>query len=1454
MTKGLEKFHPAVASWFSKKFEAPTEAQARAWESILAGEHTLVAAPTGSGKTLAAFLSAIDGLVRQGLEGSLQDTTYVVYVSPLKALSNDIQLNLQEPLAGIKQELTEMGLGENFQIRTFVRTGDTAASERATMVRRPPHIIVTTPESLFILLTSESGRRMLRTTRSIIVDEIHAMVQDKRGSHLSLSIERLEALTDGPLVRIGLSATQRPIEEVARFLVGTRNIDADNSPRCQIIDTGHVRELDLALELPPSPLEAVLSNEVWEEIYDRLAVLISEHRTTIVFVNTRRLAERVARHLSDRIGEEFVTSHHGSLSRDQRLGAERRLKSGELRALVATASLELGIDIGAVDLVCQLGSTRSIATLLQRIGRSGHTVGGQPKGRIFPMTRDELIDCAALMHAIGRGELDRLVIPEKPLDILAQQIVAELGAAEWSEDGLYELCVRSYPFRQLERNEFNETIGMLVSGFSTRRGRRSAYVYRDAVNHRLRGRRGARLAAVTSGGAIPDTSDYRVILEPGDITIGTINEDFAVESLAGDIFQLGNYSYRIRRVETGSVRVEDAHGQPPSIPFWLGEAPGRTKELSHAVSRLRTEISELISKEGPEAAMEWLKETGLGEAAAEQIVDYLKVTLESLGAMPSENTIVVERFFDEGGGTEIVIHSLFGSHLNRAWGLALRKRFCRKFNFELQAAATENSILFSFGPTHSFPLDSVFDLLKSQTAREILIQALLDSPMFTVRWRWNSTRSLAVLRWRSGHKVAPQLQRMMAEDLLALIFPEQLACAENLSGDVEVPDHPLVRQTVRDCLEEAMDVEGFLNLLKSIERGEIGLVVRESRQPSPLAQEVLTARPYAYLDDAPLEERRAQAVQSRRLLTPESAEDLGRLDQSAIDRVAEEAWPEANSPDELHDALLQIGSLTEEEGKGPLEADVYLRDLIEQRRATVMHHQGRRFWIAAERLIQLRAIYGQDMEIVPPISPPEEMAQEQWSAEDALVELVRGRLEHTGPQTARALATLYGLAIDLVQVALSRLEAEGFILEGKFSHEAGEIEWCARHILARIHQYTLSRLRREIEPVSSADFMRFLLEWQRVEVEDKGEGPDSLLAVIEQLEGFEAAASSWESDILPARITDYDPAWLDLLCQAGRVIWARISRPKQLEGRPGVATVRQTPITFLKRDNLPSWAGYLEPTSDASQFTTNTETVYQYMVTHGASFFADIVRGTSLLPSMVQESIGELVAAGVATSDSFIGIRTLLVRANTNRDEAKRRKRSSQFFGMENAGRWSIVSVAGVEPEGPSSTEMYARKLMARYGVVFRRLLERENTSPPWRELLRVYRRLEARGEVRGGRFIAGFSGEQFALAEAVSRLRAIRRRDPDGRLTSVGGADPLNLIGITLPGGRVAQHASNRILYRDGIPVAVLEAKQVRYLVEMEPAEAWQARAALLRRQVPPQLRPYLRDVATVEEIAKAG
>jgi len=1490
----LEYFHPAVRNWFRKHFPAPTEPQARAWPTIKQRRHTLIAAPTGSGKTLAAFLSAIDDLVWKAVDGQLVDETQVVYVSPLKALSNDIQINLQEPLRAIQQELEAMGI-EAPTIRTFVRTGDTPAKDRAAMTKKPPHIVVTTPESLYILLTSEGGRRMLATTRTLIIDEIHAMVDDKRGSHLSLSIERLQALIAsgyaglGPatgereaggtpahpgLVRIGLSATQKPIEEVARFLVGTANLEDNGMPLCTIIDTGHARKLDLAIEIPGSPLEAVTSNEVWEEIYNRVAALIGEHKTTLVFVNTRRMAERVARHLGERLGDENISAHHGSLARELRLSAEQRLKSGELSALVATASLELGIDIGAVDLVIQIGSTRAISTLLQRIGRSNHTVSGFPKGRVFPLSRDELVECAALMDSVRRGELDRLEIPEQPFDILAQQIVAAVAPEEWTEDALFETVRRAYPYRNLSREDFDAVVRMLSEGFTTRRGRRGAYLHHDAVNHRLRARKGARLSAITNGGAIPDTGDYRVIMEPSDTFVGTLNEDFAIESLAGDIFQLGNASYRIKRVEPGSVRVEDAKGQPPSIPFWLGEAPGRSAELSAAVSRLRTEIADRTDASANDAreatrvsSLDWLtNEVGLQTAAAEQIIEYLVTTKLALGVMPTQQQIVAERFFDENGSTHVVIHAPFGSHLNRAWGLALRKRFCRTFNFELQAAATEDSIVLSLGPTHSFPLETIFSYLNSKTVRDVLTQALLDAPMFNIRWRWNGTRALAIPRWRSGGKVPPQLQRMAAEDLLALVFPDQVACAENLTGPIEIPNHPLVTQTIRDCLDEAMDIRGLEALLQSIERGERSLIARDMVEPSPFAAEILTAKPYAFLDDAPAEERRTLAVMNRRFLDAESAADLGKLDQAAIDRVREEARPQAESADELHDALMQLGFMTVAEGSRN-EWRALLDELVNEKRATCLSvkpdplanpdtiGKGTDMWVAAERLVLLRAIHAGGS-LTPLIDPPASYASETWTLEDALVDIVRSRLDGVGPTTVDELAASISLPSGKIEQALARLEGEGFAMQGQFTPARNETEWCSRRLLARIHSYTLNRLRKEIEPVSAADFLRFLFVWHKVAPDHQVEGAESVAVILDQLEGFEAPAGSWESEILPARLADYDPAWLDALCLSGKLTWLRLSPPRlSPEKTSNSSPVRSTPLVLLSRKNVSVWNKVFPapPESNGVTLQTNPQAVYEHLKDHGASFFVDLIAGTKLLPSMVEEALGELVFRGLVSADSFTGLRALLtpLSKSTHREVEKRRRKHKQVYSMDNAGRWvclgthaSAVQQAGgmrTEAIDRDAIEAVAHKLLARYGVVFRKVIERESIKVPWRDLLRVYRRMEARGELRGGRFVGGFSGEQFATSEAVQLLRSIRRAAPDDTLISISAADPLNLVGIITPGARLSSSSSNRVLYRDGVPIALLEAKEIRFLVEMNAADQWKARNALLRRNVPPKVRAYL-------------
>jgi len=1432
----LSNFHPAVAQWFERSFAAPTQAQREAWPAIQAHQHTLVAAPTGSGKTLTAFLSALDDLVKRGLtpEG-LPDETAVVYVSPLKALSNDIHINLEAPLAGIRQVLAEMGLPD-VDIRTAVRTGDTPASERQKHFRKPPHIVVTTPESLYILLGSESGRAMLANVRTVIVDEIHAVAASKRGSHLALSLERLQALAAQPLVRIGLSATQKPIAAVARFLVG---VDDGGQPQpCRIVDIGYGKQRDLALQLPPTPLSAVMSTDQWAQVYDGVADLVRGHRTTLVFVNTRRMAERTARHLGERLGKEVVAAHHGSLAKEARLDAERRLKQGDLKVLVATASLELGLDIGDVDLVCQLGTPRSIATFLQRAGRSGHSVGGVPKARLFPQSRDELIECAALLDCVRRGELDALRIPVAPLDVLAQQLVAETACREWQEDELYALVRRASPYAQLTREQFDELVKMLGEGFSSRRGMRAGYVHRDAVHHRLRERKGARMTALMSGGTIPDTGDYAVILEPDAHTIGTVNEDFAIESLAGDVFQLGNASYRILRVEPGRVRVEDAQGAPPNIPFWLGEAPGRTDELSAGVARLREDVAVAIQRGGVEAGVTWLQQQlELEEEAARQIADYIAKALAALGEMPTQQRIVLERFFDESGGTQLVIHSPFGSRLNRAWGLALRKRFCRQFNFELQAAATEDAIILSLSTSHSFPLLEVSRYLHSSSALDVLIQALLDAPLFGVRWRWNATTALALPRFVGGRKVPPQLQRMKSEDLLATVFPDQVACLENIVGEREVPDHPLVAQTMDDCLHEAMDAEGWLEVLRGIEAGRIEVRACDLPLPSPLAAEVINARPYAFLDDAPLEERRTQAVQSRLYREAESADELGKLDPAAIAAVREEAWPQPRSVDEMHETLGVLGMISAVEARNEHGWQDWLHILAGQGRATLLQAQDAApaAWVATELLPMLAALYpGRGME--PVVQPPEEFASVAWSRETALRELLRARLTGLGPALPGGLANSLGLPLEEVELALLALQSEGYVMQGCFSG-GSEQQWCERHLLARIHRYTLRQLRREIEPVEPRDFQRFLFDWQHVSQGERVSGPEALASVLAQLEGYEAPALCWESELLPARVHGYSIQWLDDLCIAGRTLWTRL-RPSQGEaGARANLSLRATPIVLLPRRSAAPWKQMAAGAEEGAVLSSRAQRVVDYLDSQGASFFDELVDGAHLLRTELEDALAELVMRGRVTCDSYSGLRALLVPSSKRAASASRRRRRTSLFGVQDAGRWALIRSASNSAGGDrgEAVEHVARTLLRRYGVVCWRLLEREAAwLPPWRELIRVYHRLEARGEIRGGRFITGLSGEQFALPEAIAALRQVRRRAEDGAWLRVAAVDPANLVGTVLPGEKVPRVAGARVLYRDGVPVAKRVSGEITWLVELGEADQRAANLALMASDAP--------------------
>ena len=1432
--------HPLVRDWFVQRFGTPTEPQEQGWPHILAGRTTLISAPTGSGKTLAAFLACIDRLVRKGLAGDLQDRTEVLYISPLKALGNDIQKNLEIPLGEILQMAGQRGLLMP-QVRTAVRTGDTLMHERRAMLKHPPHILVTTPESLYILLTAERSRAILRDVETVIVDEIHAVADDKRGAHLTLSLERLEALSHfSPLIRIGLSATQKPIEEIAHFLTG------NGRPEPVIVNVGHKRQLDLAVEVPATQLGPIASNEMWDEIYDRIVELVGQNRSTLVFVNTRRLAERVSHQLAERLGEENVAAHHGSLSRKLRLTAENKLKDGQVKVLVATASLELGIDIGTVDLVIQISSPRAIAVALQRVGRSGHWRGAIPKGRFFATTRDELQECAALVRAIRHGDLDRLMIPEAPSDILAQQIVAICAAgtrtgeedAGWDEGDLFTLVKRAYPYRNLTRETYDSILEMLSEGIAARRGRYGAYLHHDRVNRKLRARRGSRLAAITSGGAIPETALFTVVAQPEGIVVGTVDEDFAVESNSGDIMLLGNSSWRIHRVEgkSGRMLVEDAHGAPPTIPFWRGEAPARTQELSFHVASLRKEISDRlrntfpvgVSQAQPEVAetVAWLKEEcGLDDSGAEQAIEYILQGRAVLGDVPTQDTIIAERFFDEGGGMQLVIHAPFGGRINKAWGLALRKRFCRSFNFELQAAATDNGLNIALAEQHSFPLADVFHFLNAETVQPILEQAALASPFFATRWRWDAGRALALLRFQSGKKVPPQIQRMRSDDLMASVFPDVAACQENIEGDIQIPDHPLIKEVMKDVLTEAMDLDGLKSLLRDMDEGRIRCVAVDTPVPSQFSHEILNANPYAYLDDAPLEERRARAVEMRRVLPESVLEEVGKLDPGAIAQVREEAWPDVRDADELHDVLHTLIALPSESqaavGVCPCisvavpQWSSHFQRLVQNGRAVNATANGRNYWVAAERARTFSLLFpGATFDI-----PLAELEASLPSRNDALLTLVTGWMSHLGPTSAPQLGELLGLPSSEIDAALLRMEASGAILRGNFTGGHSEhTEWCERRLLARIHRLTVATLRKQIEPVTAAQFMQWLLRWQHVAPGTQVQGERATLEIVRQLQGFEIPANAWERQILARRIADYDPKWLDQLCLTGAVGWGRLSpHPATLEdsaaGKRRVIPTSVAPITFFIREE----ADWMMPQHSASQqpeargLSEGARQVLDFLRHRGASFFADIVRGTDKLKAEVETALWELVAAGVVTADGFDNLRSLI--------DPKRRAGQGSGRGARprhSSGRWALL-YTDQAVERNRAVEATCWMLLKRYGIVFRDLLARETNLSKWRELQVAYRRIEDRGEIRGGRFVDGFIGEQFALPVAVESLRAARKLPPTEEIITLSAADPLNLVGIIVPGERVPAISGKIVSFRDGVAVQEAEPPTISQSLAMD-------------------------------------
>ena len=1545
--------HPVTAEWFLDKFGSPTEPQEHGWPAILAGEATVISAPTGSGKTLAAFLVCIDQLLRAAISGNLAPSTQVVYVSPLKALSNDIQKNLNGPLAEIQKLALERGYLCP-EIRTGVRTGDTLPKERAAMLRNPPHILVTTPESLYILLTAGKSREHLRRVRTVIVDEIHAVADDKRGSHLALSLERLDALVTGenklspgtfltgldtPPQRIGLSATQNPIDLVADFLTG---IHPDRKP-ATIIQVGQRRELDIAIEVPSDELSSVTSNGMWTEIFDKLAAYAESHRSTLVFVNTRRLVEKIAFALAERLGPEHVAAHHGSLSRTLRLDAEQRLKNGEIKILIATASLELGIDIGDIDLVCQISTTRAIATAMQRVGRAGHWRGAIPKGRLFATTRDDLLEQAALIRKMRSGELDQLQIPPQPTDVLMQQIVACCGAEPWEEDALYNTLRRAYPYRDLTWQQFDDLLNLLSEGIESTRGRYGAYLLRDHIQHRLHPRRGARMIAITNGGAIPETNLYSVILQPEGVQIATLDEHFAVDSSPGDVILLGTSSWRIQRIEaTGRVLVEDAHGAPPTLPFWEGEAPQRTAILSDGVGELREQISALTpnltpydlsiatkpggprpdsrtwASEAPPTSEEielstataWLiEECGLCESGARQLITYIVTGRAALGAVPSKTTIIAERFFDDGGGMQLILHAPFGGRINKAWGLALRKRFCRGFNFELQASATDNGINISLAEQHSFPLSDVFHFLTEHTAKELLEQAAIASPIFKTRWRWAANRSLQLLRFSKGKRVAPQIQRTRSEDLMAGVFPQAAACFETIVGDIQIPDHPLVAEVMQDTLQEAMDLEGLIEVLKGIRAGTIRCLAIDTPTPSQFAHELLNANPFAYLDEAGLEERRARATSLNRNLP----EEPGKLDQAAIDAIRHEIWPDLRDEHELHELLHSLVVLplsfieTEEARHWPH----FFERLAQTGRAQTLNCNGILCWAATERLPHIAALYthsaaenhhsvilseaaltlgsrgveGPALACSPPIvrNASEQKGTVEVTNEVALKQCVQGWLQITGPITANAFAARLNLDPAAIFQTFLTMEMQGLLMRGTFEHPAPEpsaegnpdyeIEWCERRILQRVHRRTLSTLRKQIEPVPPAVYMRWLLTWQHLAPQTQLTGEEGVLEALHQLEGFEAPAIEWERTLLPARVANYDPRWLDALCLSGAVGWGRISpHPAWFSGNQsegdGAARPRRViptnaaPITFYIRETA-DWLPHalaqqsVEESKLAAALSPEALRLRALLQQRGACFSNDIQRILNLTRQQTQQALWELATAGLAAADGFDQLRAMMDprrRSATVPKAGKRPVRAS-------AGRWSLLVDAGPNdnPGAPdlaskgssearrahateqtiaharrtdAALEAFARQLLARYGILFRDLLTRESNAPRWRDLLNILRRLEARGEVRGGRFVTGFGGEQYALPEAVDSLRAARHRDCHA-IILVAAADPINLIGIVIPGDRVPAVPGKQVLYRNGNLHTESEA-------DRPPVETSQLPPAMLPATASPGLRLF--------------
>jgi ATP-dependent helicase Lhr and Lhr-like helicase len=1339
----LEPFSPGVRGWFERTFDAPTPAQERGWPAIASGKHVLIQAPTGSGKTLAAFLWALDR-ARPG-EG-----TQVLYVSPLKALNYDVERNLRGPLAGIDSQLS-----------VAVRTGDTPPKERAAMLKSPPDILITTPESLFLLLTSRA-RETLRGIRVVIVDEVHAVAGSKRGAHLALSLERLERLVAGSVQRVGLSATQRPLEEIGRFVSGGRPIE--------LVDAGTRKELDLRVVVPLEDMrEPGEGNSIWPSIYPALLELVRGHRSTIAFVNNRRLAERLALRLNELAEEEIARAHHGSLAREQRVEVEELLKKGEIPCLVATSSLELGIDMGAVDLVIQVESPKSVARGLQRVGRAGHRLDEPSKGRIFPKFRADLLESAVVVRRMKEGAIEETRVPRNPLDVLAQQIVAICAQEETAVDELHELVRRAWPFRDLSRQQLENVLDMLAGRYPSEEfAELRPRITWDRVAGLLRGREGARRLAVTNAGTIPDRGLFGVHLVDGGGRVGELDEEMVYEARAGQTFLLGASTWRIEEITRDRVLVSPAPGTPGLVPFWKGEGVGRPYELGDAIGRAGRE---LVGLDDERARRRLVTEHELDERAAENLLTFLREQEQATGALPSDRTVVVERFRDEIGDWRLCILTPFGARVHAPWALALAARLRESLGLEVNFIWSDDGVALHL-PDADAPPPLGELLVGPDELDDLVVSEVGGTALFGARFRENAARALLIPRRRPGQRTPLWQQRLKAQGLLQVAR--------------RYPDFPVVLETYREVLQDVFDLPALRGLLEALLQRRIDLVEVETPSASPFASSLLFdyVATYMYEDDTPLAERRAQALALDRdllkeLLGQEELRDL--IDPAALEQVESELLGAPKSPDGLHDLLLRRGDL----GPGEFD-DALAAPLEEERRAVRVRVGGDERLIAAEDAGRYRDALG----AMPPSGLPDAFLE---GGDDPLGWILRRYARGRGPFTTQEAARRFGLEPERVEAALGGLD----LVRGELRPGGSEREWCDPDVLRRLRRASLARLRKEVEPVGQGSLGRFLPGWQGVDRRS------TLREALVPLQGLSLPVALWESDVLPRRVPGYQPAALDQLTASGEVVWVG-------------AGLERVALYFREDASALGRPGALPPAEG------DAHDAVRAALSRGALFWFDLLAATGLEAEAALPALWDLVWAGEVTNDAWQPLRA------GRRFHAPRPEKRPRRFSRARAdgitatqGRWSVTSglFAG-EPDPRALAEL----MLERQGVVTRDGVRAEGIPGGYAPVYRELRKLETLGVCRRGYFVEGLGGAQFALPGAVERLR---ERPEEETALVLAAADPAQPFGAALPwpkrsGARAARVAGAHVVLLGGEAALFVE-RGGRSLVPLrDPEEDW--------------------------------